>query len=364
MRRRFIPVSLLIVAGSALAGVSMPVAAAAEPDAVAWTSVFSTVSTSNYSGLNAVATPEPGSVWSVGVQGASFSTEEAVAFHTEAGVTTRYPLNVDSPFLKPSTNDVAGVSDVDLWAVGTLNAGLGSQGFIRRFDGVAWTEMTVGDDVYALTDVAVNTADDVWIAGASEAAGGGAAARGLLLHWDGTSISEVFIPRPDTSCTTRVVEDLATRGPDLLLGLYCDGTGYVRLLRGGQWSTLYAAPGAGLALAVDPTTNRLWAVHVNQVLTGVRSLGVVATLPAAQYYAIAARGRSVFIVGGSVTTKTPAIYALTGSSFTAEALATSQGQVLSGVAIDAAGQAWTVGPPTNAGFRGGAPALTVYQRIG
>ena len=73
----------------------------------------------------------------------------------------------------------------DVWAVGRTSSGFGESPLALRFDGTAWLEVGMPDEVDgSLNDVAAIAPNDVWVVGS---VGDPAASleRALVLHWDG-----------------------------------------------------------------------------------------------------------------------------------------------------------------------------------
>jgi len=81
----------------------------------------------------------------------------------------------------------------DVWAVGRTSSGFGESPLALRFDGTAWLEVAMPDEVDgSLNDVAAIAPNDVWVVGS---VGDPAASleRALVLHWDGQLWEEVDV---------------------------------------------------------------------------------------------------------------------------------------------------------------------------
>ena len=101
-------------------------------------------------------------------------------------------------------NDVAAISKDDAWAVGEWRGTGGAiHTLVMHWDGSSWTQAPAPDPVpyaggtplNALNGVVARAPDDVWAGGFQTiVANGWPGQQSLILHWDGSSWSEV--PRP------------------------------------------------------------------------------------------------------------------------------------------------------------------------
>lgn len=83
----------------------------------------------------------------------------------------------------------------DVWAVGRTSSFTGDRPLVLRYDGTAWSEVTLPSDVTGvLTGVEALAPDDVWVVGTTGDAAT-ATNRALVLHWDGELWANVDLGR-------------------------------------------------------------------------------------------------------------------------------------------------------------------------
>jgi hypothetical protein len=128
---------------------------------------------------------------------------------------------------------VWGASANDLWAVG----GTGSYdgvATILHYDGTAWTNVALPmiqrANVHAFYKVWGSAANDVYVVGQ----------RGIVLHWDGTTWSELFVGASDDLIS---VWGTSTNNVVAVGGR---GNGIISVWNGSQWRTQSLAPLPGL----------------------------------------------------------------------------------------------------------------------
>lgn len=103
---------------------------------------------------------------------------------------------VEAPSAGTTLNELRGVDASepdDVWAVGRTSSGFGDKPLILRFDGTAWRQIELPDEIDGvLNGVAAVSPTDVWAVGYT---GDPVASleRALVLHWDGTGWSETPI---------------------------------------------------------------------------------------------------------------------------------------------------------------------------
>jgi hypothetical protein len=138
--------------------------------------------------LRGVSVAAPDDVWAVGYT--DESPVRTMTLHWNGTAWTRIP----SPSI-PATLSylyaVAAAGSDDVWAVGAS----GSQALVLRWNGVQWNVVPIPQiDISVLNAVAVVAPDDVWAVGSE----GYVKRRTLILHWDGTTWTQVASPSPGT----------------------------------------------------------------------------------------------------------------------------------------------------------------------
>jgi alpha-tubulin suppressor-like RCC1 family protein len=170
-------------------------------------------------------------------------------------------------------NAVSATSGSDAWAVGALNALSSSQPLAEHFNGQTWQTAAVplpaGTTVGELTGVDAVSSDDVWAVGSIGQGSG--SQRTLIEHWNGTAWAVVPSPNPQTG--SLAVDSLTavagTTANDLwAVGDYSDGMTFNGMLfehwNGTVWSFV-AEPAAlhsrafGAGVTVISATD-VWAV--------------------------------------------------------------------------------------------------------
>ncbi|MFG1807344.1 hypothetical protein [Streptomyces sp. NPDC049040] len=133
-----------------------------------------------------------------------------------------------------SLNQVDEVAPDDVWVVGVDEAT--GQSVATHWDGQRWkrTPTPAFGDSAILFDVAARTPDDVWAVGWSRDTDKQTPA-GLALHWDGTSWTEVPLPRG-----TFALQSVALRGRSgvIVVGGIDDGAVGLSLNSAGGWGSL------------------------------------------------------------------------------------------------------------------------------
>jgi hypothetical protein len=185
--------------------------------------------------------------------------------------------------------DVAVVSSDDVWAVGStaqyvgpLQSTGGPQ--IWHFDGAAWEmvatpfpQLYAGSGGVSLEAVAAVSANDVWAAGtklAQDPLSGFVGSQVFVIHWDGSSWSEVSAPSTPSGASGAIVRDIEVIAADDIwfvgdwnipsacresLALHWDGSSFTR------YSTpCNGLPGAGGGFGLEAvsavSSDDVWAV--------------------------------------------------------------------------------------------------------
>lgn len=135
--------------------------------------------------LNDVVAISSAEAWAVGASGFDPVSPTAVLIESWDGEAWT-AIEVPSPGSQWNELLAVDASEPnDVWAVGRTASGFGDRPLVLRFDGTAWTQVELPDDVTGvLTGVAAVTPTDVWAVGYT----GEPVAmleRALVLHWDG-----------------------------------------------------------------------------------------------------------------------------------------------------------------------------------
>jgi hypothetical protein len=179
----------------------------------AWVAVSNPMTSSGLLGVDGSA---PDNVWAVGRTGSS-GPLAARWNGTSWSVAS-------SPALPPDavTAELAGVktfSTTDAWAAGKYNRSSApfSRTLIHRWNGTSWTAVPTPNpdsEINFLTDVDGAASNDVWAIGnVGFEVYGGTPRNGLVLHWDGSSWSQVSVPGTvaDSSYNVPTLEDIFVR---------------------------------------------------------------------------------------------------------------------------------------------------------
>jgi len=135
--------------------------------------------------LNGVVALSSAEAWAVGGSGLDPASPTAVLVERWDGMAW---AAIEAPSPGSQWNELLAVDASgpnDVWAVGRTASGFGDRPLALRFDGTAWTEVELPEEVTGvLTGVAAITPTDVWVVGyTGEPAASLESA--LLLHWDG-----------------------------------------------------------------------------------------------------------------------------------------------------------------------------------
>lgn len=173
---------------------------------------------------------------------------------------------VDTVTLRPQTEypyaarggtlaEAAALSPDDIWAVGQA-AGFGdgkatTVPLAVHWDGSSWTEVDVprvANRHHELDDVVAISSDDVWAVGDYRNIAG--AFHAITYHWDGTEWSHIKSPIEDLADSG--LDDVAAAGPNDVWALGGAADAGVVLMHwdGTEWSLAEAPPNSGGSLAV------------------------------------------------------------------------------------------------------------------
>ncbi len=239
-------VSILVV--SALAGVSDTPVHAALSSAAASVPSLNPSSTENQ--LRSVSVDSATDAWAVGdYTDDATGAPNTLILHWDGTSWSHVP----SPNPGSSINslyDVDAESATDAWAVGWYGNGPGepSNTLILHWDGTSWSQMpspNPGGFGGLLDGVSVLSATDAWAVGISYPVGGTKDA--LILHWDGTSWS--MVDGPNVPGLHRVSADSATDAWAIAVR-----STYILHWDGARWSKVRSH---------SPITNFIWGVSSN-----------------------------------------------------------------------------------------------------
>lgn len=371
VRRTSSGLSVLMVVGLALTPTT---ATAADVDAPLWSQVYEL--TGAQTTLAQVVSTGPENVWAAGTVTGSDNHARPAAFHTEGGTTTTTLLNLDWTLQWGRFLAIDGVADDDLWASGVLytKATGNARPLLAHWDGVSWRPVALPGGATLtgeLVAVAARATDDVWFAGTMD---GVSTAR--VYHWDGTRVRAVGVTIKDPLCfVARVtVTALEVTAEDVWLGLRCGLTtdareeGSVQRLHNGAWRlAVVLPPSSGILGLADNGAGVVWAVGTESTAGGFQSvvyagrttMGRVGTFGNNElYWAIAAQGPQVYLVGQIAVNNTSIATRRSGSTWVDEQV--DGDQPLFGATIDPAGTAFAVGPTFGGSF--GTPQAGLWRR--
>lgn len=171
---------------------------------------------------------------------------------------TEYPYSARGGF----ANDVAVVTENDVWVVGVANgfgdAQTSSVPMALHWDGSDWTDVPVpiiSNRHHELNDVVAISSDDVWAVGDYRFIAG--AFRGVTYHWDGSEWSH--IPSPVEDIPQSDLVDVVATGPNNVWALGGSADQIVLMhWDGSSWSLMEPPPHSvgGCIAAVAP--DDLW----------------------------------------------------------------------------------------------------------
>lgn len=340
-------VSLSVVVASVTAALAGPATVASA--APSWQPVYESAAV--YSDVVAVTTSAPGDVWSVRDVGV-----DVEVLRTFGGVTTTMELSQWMTFGEVHPADILALAPDDVWVVGTdsLFNGCCTQPWAAHFDGTDWVEVPVPGNLAdaAIYSIDGRAGDDVWMTGRANNA-----PTALLLHWDGTSLRRVGVPRPSPVCAfpnEGSGQAVALSADRLWLGVRCMTSSYVLVRNArGVWSGALTLDENRVVQDLDAdSAGRVWVYAQADdnvaIYTGTDSLTpyLVTDLKGRYYFVgIAAEGGQVYLAGWYRLGPRPAIARVTTAGLRLEDVfrpATGD-MTMADVTVDAAGTAWAVG---------------------
>jgi len=224
--------------------------------------------TAEAGGLRGVSAVAASDAWAVGFHPTTTDGDETLVLHWD-GTSWQQVPSPSSGTRGSILNGVSAQSPSQAWAVGDFLTSTGAQGLVLRWDGSAWTIMVsphpgVAD---ALTGVSVLSSSDAWAVGddAPRAAG---TTQTLVLHWDGTSWTQVASPNPVAASSSVLAAVSVVSASDAwAVGSYQTAAGGTKTLvlhwDGTSWQLVPSpAPGlrSGLAGVSAVSGSDAWAV--------------------------------------------------------------------------------------------------------
>ena len=361
--------ALFLAAGVASAGP----AAASSPTTPAWAT---SLSIHGYASSVEDVTRAPGGsvLWAVGAHSSKTSHDAPTVWRYDGSDWTTRRIPVDLTARSGHVNNIAAVSDTDVWAVGyTAVTGAGSpRPFVAHLTGGRWTVVdeawTSPGDQAVMSAVTARAADDVWVFGlevTSYAA--------MAWHFDGRFWSKEAITIQNRSCNfpqDSTVTDAVATADGVYVASYCSSktarlAATVSFFDGRHWhSELSGHDGSSVyGVGADPS-GKVWAAGFDTDASGGH---------AQAWYGQAGPFTSVGLVGPQFSTLTDvsatddlialtgeigggphgaAPYLLTGTADDLEETAVPYDRQLSGALVDPDGRLWVCGPASG-GWLGG-----------
>jgi hypothetical protein len=168
-------------------------------------------------------------------------------------------------------NGVAAVSNSSAWAVGYAGSNRSPKVLMLHWSGRAWSRVTrpgVLTTTGELSAITVVSAKSAWVVGYTGLVGTGKN-HSLLLHWNGSTWSQVTSPAPVTGGNLSAVTATAKSGwavgyvnTDPSAPLCCAGSPLVFRWNGTKWSRLATKLGNGAYLngVASTAANTAWAI--------------------------------------------------------------------------------------------------------
>jgi hypothetical protein len=195
-------------------------------------------------GLTSVSGISPTDIWAVGTaSNADGTMEKSLIVHFDGTSWAQVPS--PSPGTFNQLTSVHEISSTDAWAVGSVTDGNGFQTLTLHWDGTSWTQVASpspgGQFNTFLTGVTATSGGDVWAVGDYiSSQDPSVTLLSLILHWDGTSWKQVDSPSPGPVGLTQLTSVAATSLTNAwAVGFFPDGTANRNLILhwdGTSWS--------------------------------------------------------------------------------------------------------------------------------
>ncbi|HEU5386179.1 MAG TPA: hypothetical protein VFV73_09790 [Streptosporangiaceae bacterium] len=167
-------------------------------------------------------------IWAVGSDfNADGSAEQSLILHWNGTAWTQTPSPNPGKFIQ--LNAVHAISADDAWAVGTFSDGNAFQTLTLHWDGTSWTQKSSPNPAPGangqLTGVTATSGGDVWAVGDFVSNTQVSTVSTLIMHWDGTSWKQADSPNPEPDFLNRLTGVSATSPDDAwAVGFFANGT--------------------------------------------------------------------------------------------------------------------------------------------
>ncbi|HEX5302905.1 MAG TPA: hypothetical protein VFW50_38520, partial [Streptosporangiaceae bacterium] len=193
-----------------------------------WTVVPSPNPGAGSNSLNSINGVSPTDIWAVGTDSnADGSAEQGLILHWDGTSWTQTPSPSPGRFVQ--LNAVHAISASDAWAVGTFSDGSAFQTLTLHWDGKAWTQKPSPNPGPGandqLTSVTATSGGDVWAVGDFLSDTQVSTVSTLVMHWDGTSWTQKPSPNPEPDSINRLTGVSAVSPDDAwAVGFFANGT--------------------------------------------------------------------------------------------------------------------------------------------
>ena len=207
-------------------------------------------------GVTAVAASE---AWAVGAVGDPAQPSLVEIQRWDGTEWTRFEAPSPGSFIN-ELRAVDASEPNDVWAVGRTSSGFDESPLVLRFDGTAWAEVEVPDEVDGvLNDVVALSPSDVWAVGyVGEPAA--SLERALVLHWDGFTWEIVDVRRAIGGGRAMLRDVDAVSPTDLWVVGYQQNRPLILRFNGLAWSKSETEVDGELAAIEAFASSDVWAV--------------------------------------------------------------------------------------------------------
>jgi hypothetical protein len=235
-----------------------------------WTVVPSPSPGAGHNFLTGINGISPNDIWAVGTDSnADGSAEQGLILHWNGISWLQTPSPNPGTFTQLTA--VHEISARDAWAVGTYSGDAGTRTLTLHWDGTSWTQKPSPSPGPVpngtLTSVTATSGSDVWAVGDFISDTQVSTVSTLIMHWDGTSWKQADSPNPEPDVINQLTGVSATSPNDAwAVGFFANGTADQTLIMhwdGTSWTQVpspdpfeddnlsgVAASSAGSAVAV------------------------------------------------------------------------------------------------------------------